>query len=326
MFASILRLRLCCALAAMLACGCGGSDSRTSLTFSGSALGPEAEVINRQLARFAGAASGRRRRPARHAGRRRSASSAVRPVAQRARAEPDVLQLDVIWTAEFAGAGWILPLDAVAGDADGLRPRGAWRAARWRDTLYAVPWFVDVGLLYWRTDLLDRAAAIAGRAARRRASRLRHAGRRGSGWSGRARATKGSSRCSSNTSRRSAAASSTPRARHRGRACGDPRADVHARRARRRRVRAAHRCSRGRKSRCASRSRTATRSSCATGRTRGRCCRTRAQSRGGRPVRRRTVSRGRGRTARPRRSAAPQLAVNALERHPDTRARRSSRF
>ncbi len=27
----------------------------------------------------------------------------------------------------------------------------------WRDTLYAVPWFADVGLLYWRTDLLPRA-------------------------------------------------------------------------------------------------------------------------------------------------------------------------
>src|SRR5687767_15779106 len=30
-------------------------------------------------------------------------------------------------------------------------------AARWKGALYAMPWFVDVGLLYWRTDLLDRA-------------------------------------------------------------------------------------------------------------------------------------------------------------------------
>jgi multiple sugar transport system substrate-binding protein len=25
--------------------------------------------------------------------------------------DPDILQLDVIWTPEFAAAGWILPLD-----------------------------------------------------------------------------------------------------------------------------------------------------------------------------------------------------------------------
>lgn len=69
---------------------------------------------------------------------------------------PDVLQLDVIWMAEFAAAGWILPLDAFEPDVDDFVP-AALAAARWNGALYAVPWFIDVGLLYWRTDLLDRA-------------------------------------------------------------------------------------------------------------------------------------------------------------------------
>jgi multiple sugar transport system substrate-binding protein len=67
--------------------------------------------------------------------------------------DPDVLQLDVIWTAEFAGAGWILPLEAPATDISDFLP-AAVAAAEWQGRLYAVPWFVDVGLLYWRTDLL----------------------------------------------------------------------------------------------------------------------------------------------------------------------------
>jgi multiple sugar transport system substrate-binding protein len=68
--------------------------------------------------------------------------------------EPDVLQLDVIWTAEFAAAGWILPLDTFGPDLEDFIP-AVHAASRWRDALYAVPWFVDVGLLYWRTDLMD---------------------------------------------------------------------------------------------------------------------------------------------------------------------------
>ncbi len=35
---------------------------------------------------------------------------------------PDILQLDVIWTPEFAAAGWILPLDAFEPDRRRLLP------------------------------------------------------------------------------------------------------------------------------------------------------------------------------------------------------------
>src|SRR5215204_1308920 len=56
LWASMLRPRqavFACAVAATLAAGCGASGSTPILTFSGSALGPEADVVKRQLARFA---------------------------------------------------------------------------------------------------------------------------------------------------------------------------------------------------------------------------------------------------------------------------------
>lgn len=70
--------------------------------------------------------------------------------------EPDVLQLDVVWTAEFAAAGWILPLDRFSPDTSAFIPAIV-AADRWRGALYAIPWFVDVGLLYRRTDLVPSA-------------------------------------------------------------------------------------------------------------------------------------------------------------------------
>jgi multiple sugar transport system substrate-binding protein len=70
--------------------------------------------------------------------------------------EPDVLQLDVITTPEFAAAGWILPLDRFHPSTDEFFPATI-EANRWKGSLYALPWFVDVGMLYWRTDLLDAA-------------------------------------------------------------------------------------------------------------------------------------------------------------------------
>lgn len=142
---------------ALAVVACGG-DSRPTLTFSGSALGAEGEIVTRQLARFNDANPGVR------------VELRVTPDAadQRhqlyvqwlnARApEPDVLQLDIIWTPEFAAAGWILPLSIAASELDDFFP-AAVEANRWEGRPYAVPWFVDAGLLYWRTDLIDDAPA-----------------------------------------------------------------------------------------------------------------------------------------------------------------------
>ena len=108
---------------------------------------------------------------------------------------PDVLQLDVVWTAEFAAAGWILPLDRYAPPTrDDFFPASL-EANTWRGRLYAVPWFMDVGMLYWRTDLLSGAARHSGGAARS-ASPPRHARREAPVSSGRGRATRAWSRSS----------------------------------------------------------------------------------------------------------------------------------
>jgi multiple sugar transport system substrate-binding protein len=148
------RLRLALLAAVWAAAGCGEPEQGARLTFSGSGLGVEAAVARRQLARFNQA------HPDVTVELRVTPDAAdqrhqlyVQWLNARA-AEPDVLQLDVIWTAEFAGAGWILPLDRFAVDVDDFVP-AAVAASRWRGTLYAVPWFVDLGLLYWRTDLFS---------------------------------------------------------------------------------------------------------------------------------------------------------------------------
>lgn len=69
----------------------------------------------------------------------------------------DVLAVDTIWVQEFAKAGWIESLDSVLPPIEqrGLFP-SAIHAATFAGRLYAIPWYMDAGLLYYRRDLLDR--------------------------------------------------------------------------------------------------------------------------------------------------------------------------
>ncbi|GAA1530112.1 ABC transporter substrate-binding protein [Kribbella lupini] len=68
-----------------------------------------------------------------------------------------VLNLDVVWTAEFAANRWVteLPQDQFP-DLGKLLP-STLDTAKYRDKLYAVPVTSDGGLLYYRKDLLDKA-------------------------------------------------------------------------------------------------------------------------------------------------------------------------
>ena len=69
----------------------------------------------------------------------------------------DVLALDVIWVAEFARAGWIAEVgDLLPEDEREVLFPASLEAVTYRDRQYAVPWFVDAGLLYYRRDLLER--------------------------------------------------------------------------------------------------------------------------------------------------------------------------
>ena len=66
----------------------------------------------------------------------------------------DVVTVDVVWTAEFAAKGWIVPLKGnYALDTGALLPATV-KAATYNGTLFAAPYASDGGLLYYRKDLV----------------------------------------------------------------------------------------------------------------------------------------------------------------------------
>jgi multiple sugar transport system substrate-binding protein len=69
----------------------------------------------------------------------------------------DVLALDVIWVPEFARAGWLRDLTPLflPGEQEAFFP-GPVRAVTYQSRFYAVPWYIDAGVLYVRTDLLRK--------------------------------------------------------------------------------------------------------------------------------------------------------------------------
>ena len=157
MAATLLNLKLLALslLLASLLAGCGGGEGSDlpTLTLSGSAVGAEGEILARHVADFL----------EENPGLRVTVQQTPDDATQRHQlyvqwlnahvGTPDVLQLDVIWTPEFAAAGWILPLDRFSPGTGDFFPASL-QANRWQGRLYALPWFVDVGMLYWRTDLL----------------------------------------------------------------------------------------------------------------------------------------------------------------------------
>jgi len=142
----------------LLGCGPEPAGGPVTVSVSGSVLGAEGRILRRQLERFD------REHPELRVEMRPTPDAAdlrhqlyVQWLNARA-TDPDILQVDAIWTPEFAAAGWILPLDRYASDTADFFPVTI-DANRWDGRLFAMPWFVDVGMLYWRTDLFDRAPA-----------------------------------------------------------------------------------------------------------------------------------------------------------------------
>ncbi|HET7826598.1 MAG TPA: ABC transporter substrate-binding protein [Anaeromyxobacter sp.] len=100
----------------------------------------------------------------------------------------DAFVLDVVWVAEFARAGWLADLSDVAppervraefldGPAEAVIQGGRTRA---------LPWFVDVGLLYYRTDLVaEPPRTYEALEAAARAAMARAPGLAGYVWQGR---------------------------------------------------------------------------------------------------------------------------------------------
>ena len=69
----------------------------------------------------------------------------------------DVMMLDVIWVPEFARAGWILDLTGRVPSAErDAHFASAIEPATQDGRLWALPWFMNVGVLYYRKDLLAK--------------------------------------------------------------------------------------------------------------------------------------------------------------------------
>jgi len=75
--------------------------------------------------------------------------------AQSGRDGVDIYNLDVIWTAEFADAGYIRPMDESELDTSGFLANPL-KTCRYAGKLWALPFNTDAGLLYYRTDLVSR--------------------------------------------------------------------------------------------------------------------------------------------------------------------------
>ncbi|HEY6195491.1 MAG TPA: ABC transporter substrate-binding protein [Candidatus Eisenbacteria bacterium] len=70
----------------------------------------------------------------------------------------DLVYMDVTWTAKFAAAGWLVPLDEFVSPAERLEfLPSAIAAGEYEGVLYRMPVRTDVGLLYYRRDLLAAA-------------------------------------------------------------------------------------------------------------------------------------------------------------------------
>lgn len=71
----------------------------------------------------------------------------------------DVIGGDVIWTAGFAYNGWIRDLTARFFDAYDVHAflEAPANSTAFRNRIWAVPWFTDAGMLYYRKDLLEQS-------------------------------------------------------------------------------------------------------------------------------------------------------------------------
>jgi multiple sugar transport system substrate-binding protein len=72
----------------------------------------------------------------------------------------DIMAMDVVWTAEFAEAGWALPLSAdPAGQAEADAATdtlpGPLETAKWKGKLFAAPVTTNTQMLWYRPDLVS---------------------------------------------------------------------------------------------------------------------------------------------------------------------------
>lgn len=68
----------------------------------------------------------------------------------------DLVYMDIVWVSKFAATGWIIPLDDLFTPAEqkGFLPGGI-AGSKYKGKIYRVPMRTDVGVLYYRKDLLE---------------------------------------------------------------------------------------------------------------------------------------------------------------------------
>ena len=143
---------------ALSSCGSGGSGVVISFYTPADDAGTYTAIANRCTGQFSGRFS------IHQISLPRSADDQRLQLARRLTGNDrtlDVMGLDVVWTAEFADAGWALPLsDDPAGRAEAEASAdtlpGPLATARWQHRLYAAPVTTNTQLLWYRADLMNK--------------------------------------------------------------------------------------------------------------------------------------------------------------------------
>ena len=69
--------------------------------------------------------------------------------------DPDVFDMDIIWVGQFAASGWLMDVtDSIEKDS---YLGGPLSTCYYNDKAYAFPNYTDVGLLYYRSDIIGEA-------------------------------------------------------------------------------------------------------------------------------------------------------------------------
>jgi multiple sugar transport system substrate-binding protein len=72
--------------------------------------------------------------------------------------EYDVISMDVVWAGEFAAAGYLEPLDTLIKDSGWLPTdfnAGSMASGKYKGKNYVLPYFSDLGFLYYRKDIVS---------------------------------------------------------------------------------------------------------------------------------------------------------------------------
>jgi multiple sugar transport system substrate-binding protein len=72
--------------------------------------------------------------------------------------EYDVISMDVVWAGEFAAAGYLEPLDTLIKDKGWLPTdfnAGSMASGKYKGKNYVLPYFSDLGFLYFRKDIVS---------------------------------------------------------------------------------------------------------------------------------------------------------------------------